>query len=211
MCRQVSRCQNPGAPARAPSPITMSPAQPELCAQSTHLLSHLPRRDHPSEKQLEEPLPEPHPCRSPSHPGLRAPGRSRSSSLRQEGPRIWGGGHSQCSRASQPGQGWVHTPPGPLLLREAQKGEGCTPGSGRHPGSTASLPVLPDVIILVVIKGLDVVTAAGLKQSRAGLRESTSPTWSRRPGPQPHRTGAHGAALSRCPSTAVSPSTSNTH
>lgn len=111
-----------GAPARAPNPITVSPAQPELCTQSTYLLSHLPRGDHPSEKRLEEPLPEPHPCRFPSHPGLHAPGHSLSSSLRQEGPQIWREEHSQCSRVSQPGQGWVHTPPGAsLLLGEAQK------------------------------------------------------------------------------------------
>jgi len=45
---------------------------------------------------------------------------------------------------------------------------GLTPGSGRHPGSAVHLLVLPDVILLVIIKGLDVVTAAGLKQSCAG-------------------------------------------
>ena len=64
-----------------------------------------------------------------------------------------------------------------LFLKEAQeKWVGCTPGSGHDPGSTVSLLVLPDVIVLIIVKGLDVVTAAGLKQSCAGLRDPTCST-----------------------------------
>lgn len=47
---------------------------------------------------------------------------------------------------------------------------GLTPGPGRHPGGAVRLLVLPDVILLVVVEGLDAVAAAGLKQSCAGLR-----------------------------------------
>lgn len=52
---------------------------------------------------------------------------------------------------------------------------GLTPGSSRHSGSAVRLLVLPDVILLIIVKRLDVVTAAGLKQSCAGL-QATSPT-----------------------------------
>lgn len=47
---------------------------------------------------------------------------------------------------------------------------GLTPGPGRHPGGAVRPLVLPDVLLLVVVEGLDAVTAAGLKQSCAGLR-----------------------------------------
>lgn len=43
------------------------------------------------------------------------------------------------------------------------------PGSGSHPGGTVCILILPDVI-LIIIKGLDMITTAGLEESSTGLQ-----------------------------------------
>lgn len=162
---------SPPAPESRPSPGP---------GPSVYLLGPLPPGDLPSGQWPEGCLPGPRCClllSPPSHPGLLMPGHPLSSSLRHEGPQTCGetcGGSSHqlvlCGpRASRPGRaGGALTASWGLSVPQGP------PGSGRHPGSTVCVPVLPDVIVLVV-KGLDVVTAAGLEQSRAGLQER--PPW----------------------------------
>lgn len=111
-------------------------------------------------------------------------------------------------------------PQASLLFKEVQgRCAGHTPGSGHDPGGAASLLVLPDVIVLVIVEGLDVVAAAGLEQSRAGLRDPTCPT--RLPGARPTASQDGPPAgrgrppwsspSSPLPTTAVSLSSSNKH
>lgn len=68
-------------------------------------------------------------------------------------------GHAQL-------RGKGHMPPWAPQLR----GGSSAPGPGHHPRGTASLLILPDVVVLLIIEGLDAVTAAGLEQSCAGLQ-----------------------------------------